>query len=50
LLAFSGGADTPIYVAPERIREQLGRRGFDRFAEVRAARGLAVLATRAAAR
>jgi ubiquinone/menaquinone biosynthesis C-methylase UbiE len=33
VLSFSKGADTPIYVAPERLRDELGRRGFAEFAE-----------------
>jgi ubiquinone/menaquinone biosynthesis C-methylase UbiE len=32
-LSFSRGAETPIYVAPERLREELGNRGFAEFAE-----------------
>jgi len=43
-LAFSGGANTPIYVPPERLRAELSRRGFVEFAEVSAARGTAFLA------
>jgi ubiquinone/menaquinone biosynthesis C-methylase UbiE len=33
VLSFSRGAETPIYVPPERLREELGRRGFAEFAE-----------------
>jgi ubiquinone/menaquinone biosynthesis C-methylase UbiE len=44
--AFSGGAQTPIYVAPERLRRELERRGFMDFAEIAAGRGNAVLARR----
>ena len=33
VLSFSRGAETPIYVAPGRLREELGRRGFAEFAE-----------------
>ena len=44
LFAFSGGADTPIYVPPERLRAELERRGFADFAEFRAGRGNALLA------
>jgi ubiquinone/menaquinone biosynthesis C-methylase UbiE len=44
--AFSGGAQTPIYVAPERLRRELERRGFMDFAEIAAGRGIAVLARR----
>jgi ubiquinone/menaquinone biosynthesis C-methylase UbiE len=32
-LSFSRGAETPIYVPPERLRRELGRRGFAEFAE-----------------
>ena len=44
--AFTGGAGTPIYVPPERLRHELGRRGFAEFAEVSAGRGTALLARR----
>ena len=33
VLSFSRGAETPIYVPPELLREELGRRGFAEFAE-----------------
>ena len=33
VLSSSRGAETPIYVPPERSREELGRRGFAEFAE-----------------
>jgi len=33
VFSFSRGAETPIYVAPERLRRELGRRGFAEFAE-----------------
>ena len=39
VFAFSGGADTPIYVPSERLRGELGRRGFADFAEFVAGRG-----------
>jgi ubiquinone/menaquinone biosynthesis C-methylase UbiE len=48
LFAFSSGPTTPIYVPPERLREELGRRGFTEFAEFAAARGTALLARKAA--
>lgn len=48
IFAYSSGADTPIYVAPERLRRELGRRGFTDFAEIAAGRGNAVLARRPA--
>jgi SAM-dependent methyltransferase len=44
LFAFSGGAGTPIYVPPERLRSELERRGFTEFAEFEAGRGTALLA------
>ncbi len=44
--AFSGGATTPIYVPPERLRRELERRGFTDFAEIAAGRGTAILARR----
>jgi SAM-dependent methyltransferase len=46
VIAFTGGAGTPIYVPPERLRSELGRRGFAEFAEVSAGRGTALLARR----
>src|SRR5207244_2913437 len=39
LFAFSAGPETPIYVPPQRLRAELGRRGFAEFAEVSAGRG-----------
>ena len=33
VFSFSRGSETPIYVAPERLRRDLGRRGFAEFAE-----------------
>ena len=33
VLSFSRGPETPIYVAPERLRRELGGRGFAEFAE-----------------
>jgi len=44
ILAFSGGAETPIYVPPERLRVELGRRGFTDFAEFSTDPGTALLA------
>jgi ubiquinone/menaquinone biosynthesis C-methylase UbiE len=44
LFAFSLGPATPIYVEPERLREELGRRGFAEFAEFAAGKGTALLA------
>lgn len=33
VLSYSRGAETPIYVPPELLRQELGRRGFAEFAE-----------------
>jgi ubiquinone/menaquinone biosynthesis C-methylase UbiE len=44
LFAFSAGPSTPIYVAPERLRAELGRRGFGDFEELAAGHGTALLA------
>ena len=49
VFAFSGGAETPIYVPSERLREELSRRGFTDFAEFAAGRGTALLARTARA-
>jgi len=46
IFAFSGGPETPIYVAPERLERELERRGFTDFAEILAGHGSAVLARR----
>ena len=44
VFAFSLGPGTPIYVTPERLREELRRRGFSEFAEFAAGKGSALLA------
>ena len=44
IVAFSLGPETPIYVPSERMREQLGTRGFTEFAEIQAGRGSALVA------
>jgi ubiquinone/menaquinone biosynthesis C-methylase UbiE len=46
VFSFSAGPETPIYVAPARLRRELERRGFTDFAEIAAGRGTAVLARR----
>jgi SAM-dependent methyltransferase len=46
LFAFSSGDSTPIYVPPERLRAELGRRGFTDFATFAAGSGTALLARR----
>ena len=48
ILAFSGGAGTPIYVSPERLRAELGRRGFTDFADFSTDPGTALLARKRA--
>jgi SAM-dependent methyltransferase len=45
-LSFSRGSGTPIYVAPERLRMELGCRGFTEFAEFSAEPATALRATR----
>jgi SAM-dependent methyltransferase len=47
VFGFSGGAETPIYVSAERLRAELGRRGFSHFADFSAGRGTALLARKA---
>jgi SAM-dependent methyltransferase len=47
IVAFSGGAETPIYVPPERLRAELGRRGFTDFADFSTNPGTALLARKA---
>jgi SAM-dependent methyltransferase len=44
VIAFSGGAQTPIYVSFDRLRVELGRRGFSDFAEISTDPGAALLA------
>jgi SAM-dependent methyltransferase len=44
IAAFSGGAGTPIYVPPERLRAELERRGLADFAEFSTDPGTALLA------
>jgi SAM-dependent methyltransferase len=46
VFAFSGGAGTPIYVPPDRLRSELERRGFADFAELSAGRGTSFLAAK----
>jgi ubiquinone/menaquinone biosynthesis C-methylase UbiE len=46
VLSFSRGAGTPIYVAPERLRPELERRGFTEFAEFSAEPATALRAKR----
>ena len=46
VFSFSRGDETPIYVAPERLREELGRRGFAEFADFSAEPATALRAKR----
>jgi ubiquinone/menaquinone biosynthesis C-methylase UbiE len=46
VLSFSRGDETPIYVPLERLREELGRRGFAEFAEFSAEPATALRAER----
>lgn len=46
LLSFSRGADTPIYVPPDRLRRELAERGFAEFAEFSAEPATALRAKR----
>ena len=47
LFGFSDGPRTPIYVPPDRLRAELGRRGFSDFAEFSVGSGTALLARKA---
>jgi malonyl-CoA O-methyltransferase len=44
VFSFSVGSETPIYVPPERLREELSRRGFTDFAEFAVGPGTAFVA------
>jgi SAM-dependent methyltransferase len=44
VIAFSSGAETPIYVPAERIRAELSARGFTEFADFAAGNGTALVA------
>ena len=44
VIAYSSGAETPIYVPADRLRTELARRGFAEFAELSAGRGTALVA------
>lgn len=44
IFMFSGGHQTPIWVPPDRLRAELGRRGFTDFADFQADPGTALLA------
>jgi ubiquinone/menaquinone biosynthesis C-methylase UbiE len=47
LFAFSSGPATPIYVAPERLRAELTRRGFGDVTEFAAGHGTSLIARKA---
>jgi SAM-dependent methyltransferase len=44
VFSFSGGAETPIWVPPERIRAELSPRDFSEFAQFAVGRGTSLLA------
>ncbi|MDX6518457.1 MAG: hypothetical protein QOF50_1303 [Gaiellaceae bacterium] len=44
IFSFSGGAQTPIYVPPERLRRELAARNFTDFVELAGGRGTSLLA------
>jgi len=46
IFAFSWGAETPIWVPPEKLRARLGEVGFEDVQELAAGQGVAVLAAR----
>jgi SAM-dependent methyltransferase len=46
-ITFSAGPETPIWVSPERLRRELGARGFTDFADFEGGRGTALLARKA---
>jgi ubiquinone/menaquinone biosynthesis C-methylase UbiE len=46
VFAFSLGRETPIYVPPERLRRELGRRCFGEFQDLSAGAGTALVARR----
>jgi ubiquinone/menaquinone biosynthesis C-methylase UbiE len=46
VLSFSRGAETPIYVPPDRLRRELERRGFAEFADFSAGPATALRATK----
>jgi SAM-dependent methyltransferase len=47
LFSFSAGPETPIWVPPERLRTELGARGFTDFADFQAGPATALLARKA---
>lgn len=49
VFSFSGGAQTPIYAPPERLRRELAARNFTDFAELTGGRGTSLLARKLSA-
>ena len=49
VFSFSGGANTPIYVPPEVLRQELAKRGFTEFADFAAGNGTALVARKSPA-
>ena len=49
VFSFSGGANTPIYVPAEVLRQELAERGFTEFADFAAGNGTALVARKAPA-
>ena len=49
VFSFSGGAQTPIYVPPERLRRELAARNFTDFVELAGGRGTSLLARKLSA-
>jgi len=49
VFSFSGGAQTPIYVPPERLRRELAARNFTDFVELTGGRGTSLLARKPSA-
>jgi SAM-dependent methyltransferase len=47
VFCFSAGADTPIFVPFDRLRSELGRRGFTDFADFKVGTGTSLLARKA---
>jgi ubiquinone/menaquinone biosynthesis C-methylase UbiE len=45
--SFSSGSQTPIWVPPERLRQELAARGFVEFADFEVGAGTALLARKA---
>jgi ubiquinone/menaquinone biosynthesis C-methylase UbiE len=50
VFGFSGGAQTPIYVPPERLRQELAARSFEDFVELTGGRGTSLLARKPGSR